>query len=87
MKVHSNPSIAREAVLLDDEGCTVCVIATPNPNAANIAADLAAMRNTLAQAIAVIEDFIPNVGHCVLQDYGRLNDVLLDSARLLKKYP
>lgn len=87
MKVHSNLSNAYEAVLLDDEGCTICVVATPNPNAASIAADLAAMRDTLAQAIAVIEDFMPNIGRCVLQDYGRLNDVLCDSGRLLRKYP
>ena len=87
MKIHSNLSNAYEAMLLDDEGCTICVVATPNPNAANIAADLVALRDTLAQAIAVIEDFMPNIGRCVLQDYGRLNDVLLDSGRLLRKYP
>ena len=87
MKVHSNPSIAREAVLLDDEGCTICTLSTPNPNAAELARDLVSMRETLAWAIGVIEDFMPNIGQCVLQDYERLNDVLCDSARLLKKYP
>jgi len=86
MKIHSNLSDACEAVLLDDEGYTICVVVTPNPNAASIAADLVALRDTLAQAIAVIEDFMPNIGRCVLQDYGRLNDVLRDSGRLLKEY-
>lgn len=40
--------------------------------------------NLLTRAIAVIEDFLPNIGHCALQDYGRLNDVLIDSARVLR---
>jgi len=86
MNAHQ-PLDQHTAVLLDDEGYTICTIQTPNPNAGKVASDLVAMRETLASAIKVIEDFMPNIGRCVLQDYGRLNDVLLDSARLLKKYP
>ena len=33
----------------------------------------------------VVEDFLPNTGRCVLQDYGRLNDVLLRSQQLVGK--
>lgn len=38
----------------------------------------------LAKAVLVIEDFLPNIGHCVLQDYGRLNVVLIDSGKVLR---
>lgn len=75
------------AVLVEDDGCTVCTLSTPNPNAAELARDLVSMRETLARAIEVIEDFMPNIGQCVLQDYGRLNDVLCESSQLLKRYP
>ena len=27
--------------------------------------------------LATVDDFMPNIGHCVLQDYGRLNDGLI----------
>ena len=37
----------------------------------------------LAEAVAVIEDFLPNIGQCVLQDYGRLNRVLTETRRVL----
>lgn len=40
----------------------------------------------LAKAVLVIEDFLPNIGHRVLQDYGRLNDVLIDSGKVLRAY-
>ena len=75
------------ALLVDDDGFTVCDIRTPNPNAGEVARDFVDMRNTLESAIKVIEDFLPNIGKCVLQDYGRLNDVLVESSSLLRKYP
>ena len=31
---------------------------------------------------AVVEDFLPNIGHCVLQDYGRMNDFLMEASEL-----
>ncbi len=34
-------------------------------------------RALAADAIKVIEDFLPNIGRCALQDYGRLNDVMV----------
>lgn len=35
------------------------------------------MRELLKMGLAVVEDFMPNVAQCVLQDYGRLNDFLI----------
>lgn len=32
---------------------------------------------------ATIEDFLPNIANCALQDYGRLNDVLIRSSKAL----
>lgn len=43
------------------------------------------LEETLRQGIAVVEDFMPNIGHCALQDYGRLNAFLINSKRLLDK--
>jgi hypothetical protein len=34
------------------------------------------LRELLKMGNEVVEDFMPNVGQCVLQDYGRLNDFL-----------
>lgn len=31
----------------------------------------------------VIEDFLPNIGSCVLQDYGRLNIAMIESSKRL----
>lgn len=31
---------------------------------------------------AVVEDFLPNIGRCVLQDYGRMNDFLMEANAL-----
>ena len=31
---------------------------------------------------AVVEDFMPNIGACVLQDYGRLNDFLNEAEQI-----
>lgn len=38
----------------------------------------------LKMGVAVVEDFMPNIGRCALQDYGRLNDFLVESAKVLK---
>jgi len=36
--------------------------------------------NQLAKlGLEVVEDFLPNVGTCVLQDYGRLNDFMMQA--------
>lgn len=39
----------------------------------------------IQQMRAVICDFLPNVGVCVLQDYALLNNVLIDSRRVLSE--
>jgi hypothetical protein len=32
----------------------------------------------------VVEDFLPNIGKCALQDYGRLNEFLIEAAKVRK---
>jgi len=34
---------------------------------------------------SVVNDFLPNIGHCALQDYGMLNDVLVRVEALKKE--
>ena len=33
----------------------------------------------------VVEDFLPNIGTCALQDYGRLNEAMIASSKRLGK--
>lgn len=35
--------------------------------------------------IGTIDDFMPNIGKCVLQDYGRLNEGLIRGRKLLSE--
>lgn len=39
----------------------------------------------IAKMVKVIEDFMPNIGNCALQDYGRLNEALMESSQRLKE--
>lgn len=43
------------------------------------------LENLCRKLVEVVEDFMPNIGKCVLQDYGRLNDALILSTRLIGK--
>lgn len=38
----------------------------------------------IRKLVEVIEDFMPNIGQCALQDYGRLNEALMESDARLK---
>jgi hypothetical protein len=42
------------------------------------------LRELLQMGLEVVEDFMPNIGHCVLQDYGRVNEFLMRSKEELK---
>lgn len=46
------------------------------------AAELTRLRKLVKMGEAVVEDFLPNVGKCVLQDYGRLNEFLIQAAQI-----
>lgn len=35
--------------------------------------------------IGTIDDFLPNIGKCALQDYGRLNEGLVRGRKLLSE--
>ena len=35
--------------------------------------------------LAVVEDFLPNIGNCTLQDFGRLNDFLIAAHKLQRE--
>lgn len=44
-------------------------------------AEVARLRKLVQTGLAVVKDFMPNIGKCVLQDYGRLNEFLIESSR------
>ena len=44
------------------------------------------MRAALGEALKVIDDFMPNVGRCVLQDYKRLNDAPIAARTAIDKF-
>lgn len=39
------------------------------------------LKRLLKDAVLVIEDFLPNIGRCALQNYERLNTVLCESRK------
>lgn len=39
------------------------------------------LRALLRMGVEVVEDFLPNIGSCALQDYGRLNEFLMQSKK------
>jgi hypothetical protein len=41
------------------------------------------VRKLISDLVAVIDDFLPNIGKCVLQDYGRLNTALIEAREFL----
>lgn len=51
--------------------------------AAGIQSVIERLVNALAQAHLVIEDFLPNIGRCALQNYERLNNVMIENTTLL----
>ncbi len=48
--------------------------------------ELTVLRDLVKRQDAVINDFLPNVGQCVLQNYGELNNVLLDYTLYKQRY-
>lgn len=42
------------------------------------------MEELIPRLVAVIDDFLPNVGRCALQNYGELNSSLVDARAILK---
>jgi hypothetical protein len=42
------------------------------------------LRKLVAKGLAVVEDFMPNIGVCALQDYARLNEFLIEATRMTK---
>ena len=43
------------------------------------------LEDLVMMGMAVVEDFLPNVGQCALQDFGRLNDFLIAANREKKR--
>jgi hypothetical protein len=42
-------------------------------------------RELIQMLVEVVEDFLPNIGVCALQDYGRLNTAMIEAkARLMR---
>ena len=44
--------------------------------------EVESLKKTIRMGELVVEDFMPNIGKCVLQDYGRLNQFLMDAAQI-----
>ena len=45
-----------------------------------VAARLAEADALIAKGLAVVHDFLPNIGRCVLQDYQRMNEFCSEAA-------
>ena len=43
---------------------------------------IAELESLVKMGDAVVMDFMPNIGRCALQDYGRLNEFLIKAAKL-----
>ena len=46
--------------------------------------ELDRLRALVLMGEKVVEDFMPNIGKCALQDYGRLNEFLIEAAKVRK---
>lgn len=45
------------------------------------------LRELVTIGAAVVDDFLPDIGKCCLQDYGRLNDFLIRASKVEMKVP
>tara|TARA_R110000822_G_scaffold301712_1_gene425688 strand:- start:295 stop:585 length:291 start_codon:yes stop_codon:yes gene_type:complete len=52
---------------------------------ARLIAKVPAMLDALRKAIAVINDFMPNIANCSLDDYAALNEVLVEAPAILAR--
>ena len=41
------------------------------------------LANCLSEMVKLVDDFMPNVGRCTIQNYRRLNDAPIEARRLL----
>jgi len=48
----------------------------------DLKAEIERLRGLVLMGEAVVEDFLPNIGNCCLQDYGRLNEFLIATTAL-----
>ena len=48
----------------------------------SLKAEIERLRGLVLMGDAVVEDFLPNIGNCCLQDYGRLNEFLIATTAL-----
>jgi hypothetical protein len=78
----ATPLTDAEAFADPDLVCDQCVDAD---FARQLERECARLRLLVQLGERVVEDFMPNIGHCVLRDYGALNEFLL-GARLVGIY-
>ena len=50
-----------------------------------VLAEIERLRGLVKMGEAVVEDFMPNIGLCALQDYARLNQFLCETAALKER--
>ena len=48
----------------------------------SLKAEIERLRGLVLMGEAVVEDFLPNIDNCCLQDYGRLNEFLIATTAL-----
>jgi hypothetical protein len=49
------------------------------------AAEIERLRSLVLKGEDVVMDFMPNIGRCAIQEFGRLNDFLLAAGELRKE--
>lgn len=69
-----------EYIYDDDHDCNILVT-----DAYLVAERIKEDTKLIKMLVEVIEDFMPNIGKCVLQDYGRLNTALIEADKRLKE--
>jgi len=47
--------------------------------------ELKRLRKLVVTGLEVVEDFMPNIGKCALQDYGRLNTFTIEADQVRRE--
>ena len=69
----------------EDDGNSLEVVGGNHVTNARLIAEAPAMLDALRKAIAVINDFMPNIANCSLDDYAALNEVLVEAPAILAR--
>jgi hypothetical protein len=73
----------KNGFVLDADGAYVCDMRPAYREYARLIAQAPAMAEVINELLLVVEDFMPNVGRCALQNYQRLNEAPIKARALL----